>query len=81
MKKEPKEITADEWIGAMFPSYTKQPPRGSFTQNYFMDKTGYKENTARMRLGAMVRKGELSVEKYLVNGKVTKYYTPIKKRK
>ena len=80
MSKKVKEITADEWIDAMFQNYNDAPPKGSFTLKDLMKRTGYKENTARMRLGTMVAENKLSKKKYLVNGKLTNYYLPIGKQ-
>lgn len=83
MSKKAKEIeiTSDEWVEAMFGVYKTEPPKGSFCLNDVMKKTGMKYDSARTKLRIKVEQGELSAEKYLINGKLTKYYLPIKKKK
>lgn len=78
MSKKVKEITADEWMAANFKTINREPPKNSFCLNDLIRKTGYSYHTARRLLNEMTNAGKLKKEQYVVNKKLTSYYTPIK---
>jgi DeoR/GlpR family transcriptional regulator of sugar metabolism len=79
MKKKEAKITIDEWLKEAFPPLENTRPDGSFTIVELVEKTGISDRTWRSRLNSMVAKGELIKTKFLDGGKVSNYFTPIKK--